>query len=643
MKQLFILLALCPLFSHATDYYISSSTGTDIAGNGLNGSNPVKTIAYFNAHFHPVGGDTVYLKSGDVFNEALNLLFSGTPGAHIVYNIYGGSARAVISGFYMLAGGTQIGSSNIWEFYCPTLNKNTNMLVMDGVPQPMGRWPDAGYRTYTAITPNTITDDTLPASPNWTGAYLVAHVEHYIIDTAFITSQSGGVITVDKTFSDTTIGRGNGYFIENDPRTLQMTTVTGRWFNNYTKDSMQVYLPGGLGSHVLKVPTLDSLLYFNRHGYVDVYNLDFEGSYISDVLMNFDTALTVNDCLLRFGVSNGVQGNQSLQASFINDTLDYFQNNGVQQTGSTTAHALFKNVLIDHSGLIPGMGQSSGGNGAASYTGCNWAFGTSTFQNTTILNSGYHGLAFGGDSVNITDCVVDTFCSVKIDGGGFYTTDLSFLSYTYGRHLTNCLALHGQNITSGVPLDTTDASMGFYLDSHTQAVKLTGCTGAYNVSGGLFIHGSHDTSYANNYFGNGYAQRFIAEAGIVTITGLSLKKDQLSTSASGQVLSAFSTPTTDLNSFGTVDSNYFAKTDTMAFHLSSSSLSARTVAFPTWQALTGYDAHSTFRSVPTTFVYNTGSASAAETFPLSNLPGTPSTGSVTVPAFSSLILYLLSP
>jgi hypothetical protein len=92
-----------------------------------------------------------------------------------------------------------------------------------------------------------------------------------------------------------------------------------------------------------------------------------------------------------------------------------------------------------------------------------------------------------------------------------------------------------------------------------------------------------------------------------------------------------------------VDSNYFAKTDTMAFIYQFNGGSATTVAFPTWQRLTGYDAHSTFTSTPTTFVYNTGSVSAAETFPMSNLAGNGSTGSVTVPAFSSLILYLLTP
>lgn len=643
MKTLLILLGLCPLLAQATDYYVSSSSGND-GNSGTSSSSPWKTIVKVNSH-GLAAGDSVFLKSGDVFNEPLNLNYSGHSNAHIVFSTYGGAARAIINGFFTLTGGTQVGTSNVYEFYCPSLTSKTNMLVMDGVMQPMGRWPDTGYRTYQSITSTTITDNTLPSTPNWTGAYLVAHDEFYIIDTALITNQTtGGVITVDDALSATNIARGNGYFIENDPRTLQMSTVTtGRWYNNFSKDSMEVYLPGGLGTHTLQVPILDSLCWFNFRAYDDVYNMDFEGSNLYTVLTNHDTALTMTNCLYRYGAANCFQMNECPSTQLVNDTLNYFQNNGALITGSTSLHCLVKNVQVNHCGLLPGMGQRSGGNGNASYTGWYWALGFNTFQNMTILNSGYSGFCFAGDSVNISDCVVDTFCVTKIDGGGFYTNDLSFISYTYGRKLTNCLALFGQNITSGVPFDTTDASFGFYLDSHAQQIRLSGCTGAYNTSGGLFIHGSKDTSYGNNYYGNGYTQRIVSEFSGIPVTGLVLKKDQFSTTASGQKLSVFTTPGTDLDNFGTVDSNYFDKTDTMAFVYQFNGGSATTVAFPTWQRLTGYDAHSTFTSTPTTFVYNTGSASAAETFPMSNLAGNGSTGSVTVPAFSSLILYLLTP
>ncbi|MDO6429379.1 hypothetical protein Q4E93_02185 [Flavitalea sp. BT771] len=639
MKKILMLLALCPLFAQATNYYISSSGGNN-SDSGTSASHPWKTIVYLNTHtLH--SGDSVFLKSGDVFTETLNLNYSGTPTGHIVYSTYGGTARAMISGFYTLTGGTQITGTNIYKFYCPNLTQQTNMLVMDGIPQPMGRWPDAGYRTYDSISSTTITDVNLPSSPNWTGAYLVAHDEYYVIDTARITSQSGHVITVNLPFPFTNISRGNGYFIENDPRTLQMTSVPGRWYNDYTKDSMQVYLPGGLAGHVLQVPTLDRLCWCDHKSNIDVYNMDFEGSNLYTVLGNFDTAFTMTNCLYRYGAGNCFLLNESPHTSLVNDTLDYFQNNGAFVTGNSSTYCLAKNIQVNNCGLIPGMGQRRGGNGTQSYTAWDWPFGFSTFQNMTILNSGYIGLYFAGDSVTIKNCVVDTFCVTKIDGGGFYTTDLSFIGYTHGRSLTNCIALHGQNLSSGVPPDPTDASFGFYFDSHSQSVVLTNCTGAYNASAGLFIHGAKITSNGCNYYGNGWAQQFLSEPSTGQVFQLTLKKNRLASSAPGQLLSAIVAPAADLANLGTIDTNYYAKTDTSAFYINTGS--AKTVSFPTWQRLTTYDPNGVFRNVCTTFVYNTSSSTATKTLQLNDLAGNANNSSVSVAAFSSLILYFVSP
>lgn len=642
MKKFLILLVLCPLLAHANNYYVSSSSGKDTVTYGTSSSKPWKTIAYLNTHtLH--GGDSVFLKSGDVFVESLYLNNSGSQASHIVYSTYGGAARAVISGFYSLTGGTQIPGTNIYEFFCPGLTRYTNLLVMDGVPQAMGRWPDTGYRTYTAITSTTITDATLPNTTNWTGAYLVAHDEFYIIDTALITGQSSGVITVNQPFSGTNINRGNGYFIENDSRTLSMTSIPGRWYNNYTKDSMEVYLPGGPSGHVLQVPVRDSLCWVNFKNYNDVYNIDFEGSNTNTVLGNRDTAFTMTNCLFRYGGGNCFSLNESFQTTLISDTLDYFQNNGAFITGNNSRYCVAKNIQVNHCGLIPGMGQRRGGNGSQSYTGWDWAFGFSSFQNMTILNCGYVGLHYGGDSVTIKNCVVDTFCVTKIDGGAFYTHDPNFISYQWGRSLTNCMALHGQKSASGLVYDSTDASFGFYFDSHAQSVVVTNCTGAYNATAGLFIHGSKITSNGNNYYGNGWTQRFIAESSGDTISNLTLKKDRLATCASGQLLSAFTTTRNDLNMFGTVDSNYFAKTDTTDFYIKSGSSAAQKVSLPTWQRLTVYDHNSTFQNMCTTLAYNASGTSMARPVSFSDLAGNLYSGSVTVAAFSSLILFFLTP
>ncbi|SEM91484.1 hypothetical protein SAMN04488505_10734 [Chitinophaga rupis] len=634
-----MILCLFPLLSHATKYYVSSSSGSD-SYTTSSAATPWRTLKKISDSTVLNAGDTIFLKSGDVFNEPLNLKRSGNSSSHIVYTTYGGAARTVINGFYTLSNGTPISSgSNIYRFYCPGLTVKTNMLVMDGIPQPMGRWPDVGYLTYDSLQPRTLYAANLSSSPyNWTGAVLVAHSEFYLIDTGRIVSQASGTITIDTTFTSTS-KRGSGYFIENDARTLLLTAIPGRWYNKYTVDSIQVYLPGGQGTHVLKVPILDVLCNANfGTKYNDIYNMDFEGSNIASVLINNTTGHTFTNCLFRYGGNDCLLGNECPGTNFINDTLDYFQNNGARITGNTSQHCLTKNVLINHCGTIPGMGQREP-DGSKSYSGWANPMGFNTFQNMTILNSGYTGLHFGGDSVNITNVVVDTFCITKIDGGGFYTWDGAVKNYNYGRTLTNCMALHGQRSSAGVKYDSTDASMGFYFDSHSTFVTLTGCTSAYNTTGGIYIHGSGITTRGNNFYGNGWCQRCVVEYPGIPITGLSLKKDQLTNSAPGQLTSVFITPGTDLYSFGTVDSNYYSNTSAAAFYTKSSTDPGTTRTFASWQTVSGYDAHSSFLNTASGLYYNKTGTAAASVVHFSDLAGNSYNGVITVPAFSSLILY----
>src|ERR1700761_5968322 len=135
MKNLFILLSLFISFtSKATNYYVSSSSGNDAVTNSKN--TPWKTIARtYQVALQP--GDSVLLLGGDVFNECLYLKNSGTSNNHVVIASYG-TGQAVISGAYQLIGGTLI-SGNVYEFYCPNVVQQTNLLTLDGILAAFGR------------------------------------------------------------------------------------------------------------------------------------------------------------------------------------------------------------------------------------------------------------------------------------------------------------------------------------------------------------------------------------------------------------------------------------------------------------------------------------------------------------------------
>ena len=60
------------------------------------------------------------------------------------------------------------------EEYIPKhfhVNQAPNMVTLNGVNTPIGRWPNTGFMTLESHVSNTsITDSELPSSPDWSGS-----------------------------------------------------------------------------------------------------------------------------------------------------------------------------------------------------------------------------------------------------------------------------------------------------------------------------------------------------------------------------------------------------------------------------------------------------------------------------------------
>lgn len=100
MRHYRIILMILPLMVssclHATNYYISSSTGND-GNNGLSAGSAWKTIAKINGmNLNP--GDTVLFKKGDIWRESLKVPSSGSAENYIVFTSYGNGDKPKIYG-----------------------------------------------------------------------------------------------------------------------------------------------------------------------------------------------------------------------------------------------------------------------------------------------------------------------------------------------------------------------------------------------------------------------------------------------------------------------------------------------------------------------------------------------------------------
>ena len=177
--QLLLSFILFGLTANAKTYYISNS-GND-GNSGTDPSTAWQTINKVNSFGSFAPGDSILFNRGDTFYGSISISNSGSLGNPITFGAYGSGANPVITGFTTVSAWTNLGS-NIWE---STLSVSTlpscNMVKINGVNTPMGRYPNAGYLPFQSDNNSSyITSSSLTGTPNWTGADVVIKKDRYI-------------------------------------------------------------------------------------------------------------------------------------------------------------------------------------------------------------------------------------------------------------------------------------------------------------------------------------------------------------------------------------------------------------------------------------------------------------------------------
>src|ERR1035437_2525155 len=244
LKTLFLLpFIIFGLTANATNYYFSA-TGSD-ANNGTSTSTPWQTLAKFNSVFSSRSpGDSLLFKREDTFYGSITISTSGTSGSPIIIGAYGTGVNPKITALTTLTSWTNEGGN----IYSASLNTGfyLSVVVVNGNLQPMGRYPNTGWLTFTSHSANTsITDATLTGS--WTGAEVVIRKNKWVIDRHAISSGNGTTLTYATTSNYlATPGNtqnyspvdGNGYFIQNSLATLD---TSGEWFYDSSAHKLYVY------------------------------------------------------------------------------------------------------------------------------------------------------------------------------------------------------------------------------------------------------------------------------------------------------------------------------------------------------------------------------------------------------------------
>jgi parallel beta-helix repeat protein len=500
MKKLLSLLFLILTFefaANATTYYFAAN-GND-ANNGTSTSTPWKTIAKFNSVFaSKSAGDNFLFNRGDVFYGRLNITRSGASGSPITIGAYGTGAMPVISGFTTVSSWTNLGN-NIWESTSSVSALSyVNMVTINGINTPMGRYPNTGYLTYQSYTGNTsITSSSLSGSPNWTGAELVDFATRASFSRAPIIAQSGGTLTFTPSPKiavwDHNVPQ---FFIQNDPRTLD---VINEWYFNPSTKKIRIY--NTTTPTDVKLATVDTLVYMNGRNYITFNNMSFQGSNIVSIGVNSSQHISILSCDFNFSGRDAIDGpwtNSSTGLDIESNTFNHSNNNAIYLS-QICDHATIRSNTITNTGVIPGMTNISDQNCSA----INAPGAYTLIEYNTIDSVGYSAIKFFGSYTNVNNNYLRNFCLILRDGGGIYTWNVG-KSIQAGINILNNIVINN-NTSSGLNTE----NYGIYLDDLSNNIVISGNTSA-NCGWGIELHSVTNVTVKNNTtYNNSMASIFL--------------------------------------------------------------------------------------------------------------------------------------
>jgi parallel beta-helix repeat protein len=550
----------------ASNYYFSSTDGND-SRSALEAQNPLtpwRTIEKLNAITNTLSpGDTIFFKKGDLFFGTLNIKQSGTRNAPIVYAAYGKGYNPVISGFINVSSWTSRGNG-IYESPRLSLSARPAMVAIDNQSQPMGRHPNVtepnkGYSTILSARDNYFSDDDLTFSPNWTGGEVVIRKNRWIIDRARITNHSGNRV-IYSGGSGYNTSSGFGYFIQDHVTTLDQF---GEWYFN--PDTRKLYVFFGNESpdqFTTQVAGLDILLDIDA-SHLHFEHLNFEGANEYNVLLDFSRNayrrqenVQLSHCNITFAGKGAIQVDGHSNFRVDHCYIAHANNMGIY-LGYQTQKVSITNNRVEHIATHPGMGENGDGN----HMGLFSAAGELAVSNNVFRNIGYIPIYFlNGNAVLIKNNVVDTYCTVKDDGGGIYT-------YTGPSNVTlNNRKIEGNIVMNGIgaPQGTRNffkaPAEGIYIDDNANNVEIIDNTIANCKGQGIYLHNARNINIENNTIFNNKIQLGFSNDNLgEPIRGIQIFNNIFFSKENHQTVIYYNSIADDVDQIGSLNSNFYAR------------------------------------------------------------------------------------
>lgn len=570
MRTILSLLVVCYLQSAKAATYYFSSSGNDSRSStqAKNPSTPWKTISKLNSFFSSLQpGDQVLFKRGETFYGSITISRSGTSGSPIVIGAYGSGSKPVITSLVSLSGWTANSSyKGVYECTNSALGSEVNMVLLNDVQKGIGRYPNSnaankGYLTFEShYGRSSITDNQLSSSPNWTGAEVVIRASHWLFYRCKITSHSGTKISYTAIDGAREPRNDYGYFMVNSVKALDQL---GEWsYNSSTKKLSMFFGSSSPSSYSVKASTINNLVHAGGKSYITFDNLTLKGANEKGFDIHDGSRFLIKNCDVLFSGEDGVNssGNDNFQIE--NCTVTNSNNNGIA-AGSSNSHAIVRNNTVRNTFTFAGMGNSGEGQGAGIRVGK-----TGLAEYNRVIKSGFWGISMTGDYCVVKNNFIDSFCFVKDDGGGIYTSNSLELTNT-GRKIIGNIILNGFSAREGTDVASlspsvkgVSSSSGVYMDDNTNNVEISGNT-VENCGRGIMLHNANKIIVRGNTFFNNRDEQlyFKHDAMGGLLRNLTVTKNVMFAKISAQLASSVNTnlSNSDISSIGKMDSNYYAR------------------------------------------------------------------------------------
>ncbi|SFF26733.1 PA14 domain-containing protein [Spirosoma endophyticum] len=628
-----------------TTYYVANA-GND-SNDGRSTSAPFQSIAKINSlSLQP--GDQVLFRRSDTFRGNLQLRQSGSPNNPIVIDAYGSGNKPVLAGSVPVSNWKNLGN-NVWQADCPSCGDRVTGLYRDNSALPLGRYPNAdasnkGYLTVQSHAGKSQLTSQQSLSTNWTGGEAVFRPVQWILNRAAITGQNGNTLSLDGS-GTYDISDNWGYFIQNHPATLDQA---GEWYYSPATKKIQVYdTQSSPNGHTITATVFSEAVNLSNVSNVTIRNVQITQAVACDLLITNGSNLVItNNDITQSGEDGILLKGSGSQVLLENNLIEDINNNGVDI--SPYQNVTFRGNTIRRIGLFAGRGKSGDG----TYVGFQSATTANTLiENNVLDNIGYNALNFS-NSTTVQRNQISNFCLTKSDGSGLYIWNGNQQAMSDIRLLSN-VVYNGIGAPEGTLGGAYSGANGIYLDDCTTNIEVTG-NSVYNCRGlGFFLHGSSNIKMTGNTsYNNGEGQFAITSAGGCQPRNNLVQSNIFVSRLATQFNVKYESSQNDLAGFGQFDNNVYARPfeDVYTIRAVYNSTTGADISLSDWQNRYGKDPST--RTSPVT--YSSGNPDDYLKFTANqtanaiqiSLDGTYRdarnnvvTGQVTVPAFSSLILF----